>query len=166
MRSGNPRTINLPKGYDAGFAPHNFDNLTASRNQSVDAVLMQKLSQSEPRLASRLINDVISQRPQAVAMLNTAMAEMVETVTKEKMARGQMKYVGVLSDEVLTKLDVLDKAPQSAVIAVRDQDVLHALRDNKQAKAFTCLLSFGNSCLKSYAILKRFCSKASRSNRP
>lgn len=142
VRSGNPRTINLPKGYDAGFAPHNFDNLTASRNQSVDAVLMQKLSQSEPRLASRLINNVIRQRPQAVAMLNTAMAEMVDTVAKEKMARGQMKYVGVLSDEVLTKLAVLDKAPQSAVIAVRDQDVLHALRDNKQAKGIHLPVEF------------------------
>ncbi|AWX15225.1 phage head morphogenesis protein [Mergibacter septicus] len=142
VRSGNPRTINLPKGYDAGFSPHNFDNLTASRNQSVDAVLMQKLSQSEPRFASRLINDVIRQRPQAIAMLNTAMTEMVESVAKEKLARGQMKYVGVLHDDVLTKLDGLDKAPQSAVIAVRDQDVLHALRESKQAKGINLPIEF------------------------
>ena len=134
VRSGNPRNVNLPRGYDVGFAPHNFENLKAGRTQNIDSLLMQKLTTAEPRFASLLLNDVIAKRPQTVAMLNAAMAEMVDTVAKEKMARGQMKYVGVLSDDVLTKLDVLDKAPQSAVIAVRDQDVLHALRDSKQAK--------------------------------
>lgn len=142
VRSGNPRQVNLPKGYDVGFTPHNFDNLKAGRTQSIDSLLMQKLTTAEPRFASLLLNDVIAKRPQAVAMLNATMAEMVDTVAKEKLTRGQMKYVGVLSDDVLTKLDVLDKAPQSAVIAVRDQDVLHALRDSKQDKGINLPVEF------------------------
>ncbi len=142
VRSGNPHQVNLPKGYDVGFTPHNFDNLKAGRTQSIDSLLMQKLTTAEPRFASLLLNDVIAKRPQAVAMLNATMAEMVDTVAKEKLTRGQMKYVGVLSDDVLTKLDVLDKAPQSAVIAVRDQDVLHALRDSKQDKGINLPVEF------------------------
>lgn len=142
VRSGNPRSVNVPKGYDVGFTPHNFDNLKAGRVQNIDSLLMQKLTTAEPHFAALLLNDVIAKRPQAVAMLNTAMAEMVDTVAKEKLARGQMKYVGVLSDDVLTKLDVLDKAPQSAVIAVRDQDVLHALRDSKQDKGINLPVEF------------------------
>ncbi len=43
-----------------------------------------------------------------------------------------MKYVGVIPDTVISKLEALDKAPQSAVIAVRDKDVLHGLREIKQ----------------------------------
>lgn len=134
VRSGNPRQVNLPKGYDVGFAPHNFENLKAGRTQNIDSLLMQKLTTAEPRFASLLLNDVIAKRPQTVAMLNASMAEMVDTVAKEKVARGQMKYVGVINESVIEKLTALEKAPQSAVIAVRDDDVLHALRDNKQAK--------------------------------
>lgn len=142
VRSGNPRQVNLPKGYDVGFTPHNFDNLKAGRTQSIDSLLMQKLTTAEPRFASLLLNDVIAKRPQAVAMLNTAMAEMVDTVATEKVARGQMKYVGVINESVIEKLTALEKAPQSAVIAVRDEDVLHALRDSKQEKGINLPISF------------------------
>ncbi|OBX04836.1 phage head morphogenesis protein [Gallibacterium salpingitidis] len=142
VRSGNPRQVNLPKGYDVGFTPHNFDNLKAGRTQSIDSLLMQKLTTAEPRFASLLLNDVIAKRPQAVAMLNTAMAEMVDTVATEKVARGQMKYVGVINESVIEKLIALEKAPQSAVIAVRDDDVLHALRDSKQAKGISLSAEF------------------------
>lgn len=142
IRSGNPRTVQVPKGYDVGFAPYNFDKLTQSRDVNIDKLLMQKLTTAEPQFASLLMQDVISQRPATVAMLNTAMADMVQTVATEKVARGQMKYVGVLDKEVIAKLQALDKPPQSAVIAVRDADILHALRDSKQAKGIHLPVAF------------------------
>ena len=37
------------------------------------------------------------------------MKEMVETVSNEKIARGKMKYVGVIHDEVIDKLTAMDK---------------------------------------------------------
>lgn len=142
VRSGNPRTVILAKGTDVGFTPHNFENLKVARNQSIDSLIMQKLVNADPTFASLLFNDVIAKRPQSVAMLNASMAEMVERVAQEKMARGQMKYVGVLSDEVMKKLTALDKAPQSAVIAIRDSDILHALRESKQAKSIHLPVEF------------------------
>ncbi|OBX86872.1 phage head morphogenesis protein [Haemophilus sp. CCUG 66565] len=141
VRSGNPRTVRVPKGYDVGFAPYNFERLTQSRDVDVDKLLLQKITMAEPHLASLLIDDVLK-NPKAMVLLNGAMKDMVDTVNTQKIARGNMKYVGVIPENVITKLDNLDKAPQSAVIAVRDDDVLHALRDSKQAKGISLPVEF------------------------
>ncbi len=136
-RSGNPRMVRVPKGYDVGFQPHNFDRLTAGRNADVDQLLFNKFVNAEPKLASLLIENVL-QNPRSVMMLNGAMKSMVDTVASEKMARGQMKNVGIIPAKVIDKLTALEKAPQSA----RDEDVLHALRDTKQAKGINLLIEF------------------------
>ena len=141
VRSGNPRTVRVPKGYDVGFAPYNFERLTQSRDVDVDKLLLQKMTNAEPHLASLLIDDVLK-NPKAMVLLNGAMKEMVDTVSQQKVARGNMKYVGAIPEPVLTKLDNLEKAPQSAVIAVRDEDVLHALRNTKQAKGISLPVEF------------------------
>ena len=141
VRSGNPRTVRVPKGYDVGFAPYNFERLTQSRDVDVDKLLLQKMTNAEPHLASLLIDDVLK-NPKAMVLLNVAMKDMVDTVNTQKMARGNMKYVGVIPEKVISKLDDLDKAPQSAVIAVRDEDVLHALRDSKQNKGIALPVEF------------------------
>ncbi|EIJ68075.1 phage head morphogenesis protein [Pasteurella bettyae] len=140
-RSGNPRMVRVPKGYDVGFQPHNFERLTAGRNANVDQLLFNKAVTAEPKLASLLIENVL-QNPRAMMLLNGAMKSMVDTVASEKLARGQIKNVGVIPAKVIDKLNDLEKAPQSAVIAVRDEDVLHALRDTKQAKGINLPIEF------------------------
>ena len=96
---------------------------------------------AEPRLASLLLDDVL-QKPYAVPMLNQAMKTMVDKVMNEKVARGQVKNVGIIPAHAIDKLTALEKTPQSAVIAVRDDDVLHALRDTKQAKGINLPIEF------------------------
>ena len=140
-RSGNPRMVKVPKGYDVGFQPHNFERLTAGRNADVDQLLFNKAVTAEPKLASLLIENVL-QNPRAMLLLNGAMKSMVDQVASEKIARGQIKNVGVIPAKVIDKLNVLEKAPQSPVIAVRDEDVLHALRDTKQAKGINLPIEF------------------------
>lgn len=141
VRSGNPRIVNLPKGYDAGFEPHNFENLTAGRYANIDQMLFNKAITADPKLASLLVDDVL-QRPQALAMLNTVMKNMVDAVSAEKISRGKMINVGVVPADAISKLEALDKAPQSAVIAVRDENILHALRDSKQEKGINLPVEF------------------------
>ena len=140
-RSGNPRMVKVPKGYDVGFQPHNFERLTAGRNADVDQLLFNKAVTAEPKLASLLIENVL-QNPRAMLLLNGAMKSMVDQVASEKIAHGQIKNVGVIPAKVIDKLNVLEKAPQSPVIAVRDEDVLHALRDTKQAKGINLPIEF------------------------
>lgn len=51
------------------------------------------------------------------------------------------KYVGVIPADIIDSLQVINKAPQSAVIAVRDEDIWHAIRDLKKGKT-TMLLNY------------------------
>lgn len=137
QRSGQPRLVRVPQGVDPSFEhPKRLVPV-----HQVDKVLMQKLESAPLQWASSAVTNVLNYPP-ALALLNRSMAEMVETVATEKIARGQMKYVGVLPKEVISTLEVHHIAPQSAVIAVRDSDVLHALRESKQAKGGNLPLEF------------------------
>lgn len=53
-----------------------------------------------------------------------------------------MKYVGVIPNAVITKLQTLGKALQTAVIAKRDDDIAHALRDLKKSKGINMPVKF------------------------
>ncbi len=133
VRSGNPQMVKLPKGYDPGFAPHNFNKLWSDKHQSADKILFSKMVAAEPVFAALAIANVLDNAG-ALRMLNQSTAEMVQRVASEKIARGEMKYVGVIPAETIQKLEQLGKALQTAVIAIRDEDVLHGLRDTKKAK--------------------------------
>ncbi|MDH3001472.1 phage head morphogenesis protein [Chelonobacter oris] len=141
VRSGNPRTVRIPKGYNVGFEPYNFADLNAGRNQSVDKLLMQKMTAAEPKLASLLIGDVLK-NPAAMAMLNRSFAQTVEKIAITKRAAGEFNYVGVIPQAVIDTLEAKAIAPQSAVIAMRGEDILHALRDSKSGNGIGLPVGF------------------------
>lgn len=129
IRSGNPKTVRVPKGVDVGFEqPKRLVPV-----HQVDKLLMQRLIDAPAEYASNAITAVLNYAP-AMALLNQSMADMVENVTSTMQKRGEMKYVGAVPREVIKRLDDMGIAPQTAVIAVRDEDILHALRDTKTAK--------------------------------
>lgn len=137
QRSGQPRIVRVPKGVDPSFEhPKRLVPV-----HQVDKILMQKLEDTYVEFASSAVNNVLNYPP-ALTLLNHSMAEMVDTVATEKIARGNMKYVGVIPREVIKQLEAKALAPQSAVIAVRDDDILHALRDSKQAKGINLPIDF------------------------
>ncbi|MGX2948582.1 phage head morphogenesis protein [Frederiksenia canicola] len=136
-RSGQPRIVRVPKGVDPSFEhPKRLVPV-----HQVDKILMQKLETAPPQFASSAVSNVLNYPP-ALALLNRSMTEMVDTVAAEKLARGNMKYVGVVPREVIKQLEVKELAPQTAVIAVRDSDILHALRDVKQGKGISLPVEF------------------------
>lgn len=137
QRSGQPRLVRVPQGVDPSFE---YPKQLVPVHQ-VDKILMQKLESAPPQWASVAVSNVLNYPP-ALALLNRSMQEMVDTIATEKLARGQMKYVGVIPREVIKTLETKGLAPQSAVIAVRDDDVLHALRDSKQAKSLHLPVEF------------------------
>lgn len=137
QRSGQPRLVRVPKGVDPSFEhPKRLVPV-----HQVDKILMQKLETAPPQFASSAVSNVLNYPP-ALALLNRSMKEMVDTVASEKIARGNMKYVGVIPREVIKQLETMGKAPQSAIIAVRDEDILHALRDSKTAKGLNLPVEF------------------------
>lgn len=129
QRSGNPRVVRLPKGVDPSFE-HEKRLVPV---QTVDKLLMQHLLDAPAEYASNAVTAVLNYAP-AMALLNQSMADMVDNVTSTMQKRGEMKYVGAVPREVIKQLDDMGIAPQTAVIAVRDEDILHALRDTKTAK--------------------------------
>nr|WP_324761769.1 hypothetical protein [Pasteurella multocida] len=137
QRSGQTRIVRVPKGVDPSFEhPKRLVPV-----HQVDKILMQKLETAPTQFASSAVSNVLNYPP-ALALLNRSMQEMVDTVATEKMARGNMKYVGVVHRDVIRQLESKELAPQTAVIAVRDSDILHALRDVKQGKGISLPIEF------------------------
>lgn len=130
QRSGSPRTVRVVKGCDPGFGVTDFNNLNADRTASIDKVLMHKLVNAEPRFAATAIRNILNY-PQALALLNKNFKQVVDKISHTKQSAGEFNYVGILPEPVIDQLNAMEKAPQSAVIAIRGEDVLHALRDNK-----------------------------------
>lgn len=134
IRSGNVQTVKVPKGYDVGFQPHNFENLTVGRNASVDKVLMQKMITADPKFASKAVLNVLNS-PQC-RLLHSTHKQWVKDIAsgnKELLVQAEnTKFVGVLDIEILNALEKLNIQPQSAIIAMNKGDLIHALRETKQ----------------------------------
>lgn len=127
-KSGMPKVVTLPEGIDYGF-----DRVAGSERVDMPSkLLLDKVISVPPKLAANMVGNVLKV-PEVQKLLNTEIKEMVDTVTKEKLARGVSKSVGVLPTDVVTTLTKEGLEPATAVITLRDTDVLHALRDSKDS---------------------------------
>lgn len=126
-RGANPLSVRVPKGIDPGFEhrPGSMDGIKPSR------LIVEKVFNVPPLFGSRLIENILSHKTHR-KLLNDEISKMVHTVAEEKKARGVIKSVGVIPSAVIKKLKTRDIEPQTAVISLRDEDVLHAIRDTKQ----------------------------------
>ena len=125
------KVLKMPDGSrlvaDKGFEGNVGKNHLAQLGQ----LQMQRAVELPPRLASSAIQTALKQ-PELQQTLLQQVADMVQRVAAEKMARGEVVYMGALSLPILDALAVRKIYPQSAVVAMSDERVLHALRDNKQ----------------------------------
>lgn len=126
-RGANPLSVRVPKGIDAGFEyrPGAMDGIKPSR------LIVEKVFNVPPIFGSRLIENILSHKTHR-KLLNDEISKMVHTVADEKKARGVVKSVGVIPSAVIKKLKTRNIEPQTAVISLRDEDILHAIRDTKQ----------------------------------
>lgn len=124
------QTIKMPDG--KRFAPDKgFDhNVGINHLAQLGQLQMQRAIDLPPHLASMAVGEALKQ-PEFIQSLIQQSTQLVQTVLTEKQARGKMLYVGVLPMQVLNGLEQKHITPQSAVIAMSDERVLHALRDNK-----------------------------------
>ncbi len=125
------KALKLPDGTrfvaDKGFE----GNTGKSHLANLGQLQMQRAVDLPPRLTSTAIQTALKQ-PEMQQAVSQQVAEMVQRVAAEKMARGEVVYVGALSLPILDALAVRKIYPQSAVVAMSDERVLHALRDSKQ----------------------------------
>lgn len=125
-RSGKTVTVTLPEGIDYGF-----ERIPgAERVDAPSKLLLDKLISVPPKMASNMVANTIKV-PEVQKLLNAEIKAMVDTVVKEKIARGVSKSVGALPSDVVTALTKEGLEPATSVITLRDTDILHAIRDSK-----------------------------------
>lgn len=136
-QSGRVQLVRVPKGVTPGFeAPKQ-----AVPVDVVDKLVMAKLVDLPPPLASTIISRVLDYAP-ALAMLNQSVGRFVDEAIQRGYATNTLKYVGVIPNPVITKLAERGVEPQSAVIGVLDDNIWHGLRDSKKAKQINLPVEF------------------------
>lgn len=125
------RKHKVPKGISPGFEY----NVGRHREHKSLEMVTDKLSQvvtQNPRQANATMSALLGDSTQK-AMIAKVVRDMVTDVADNKRAYGNTLAVGAINDEVVDKLTKMGKAPHHNIIAVRDADILHGLRDSKQA---------------------------------
>ena len=124
--SNNPRVVSVPKGIDPGF------DRIPGKNAGREGLqrLFDKASAVPPKLATHAMQQVLD-NPRARALLTQEITKMVDTVASEMVARGVSKSIGVIAPDILADLAARKLMPATAVITLRDKDILHILRTSK-----------------------------------
>lgn len=134
------RKHKVPKGISPGFEY----NVGRHREHKALEMVTDKLSQvvsQNPKQATAVMAALLGDAAQK-AMIDKVVHEMVADVAEHKRAYNNTLAVGVINDEVVDKLTKLGKAPHHKIIAVRDTDILHSLRDSKQGKDINLPVEF------------------------
>lgn len=147
-RSGNPKMVTLPEGIDYGF-----DRIPGSNRVDMPSkLLLDKAISVPPKLASNMVSNVL-QVAEVRALLNAEVKAMVDTVVDEKLARGVSKSIGALPNDVVKTLIEQDLAPNSAILTLRDTDVVKLIKNSSNSLPKTFLQNIADYLLNPEAIL-------------
>lgn len=128
----NPRTgeaVPVPEGIDPGFAY----NPGKERDAQFWDQALRKAAAAHPLAGAVAVAQVEADRRLFVAETTRAFSEWADEVLKRGQPRGELRFVGALRPQAVRALSDAGVHPASAAVAVRDIDVLHALRDSKAA---------------------------------
>lgn len=131
----NPRTgevAAVPRGIDPGFAY----NPGRERDAALYEQTLRKAWAASPLSAAVAVAQATFERAEMVTAATKRFGDWVDVIEGQMDAgqfhpQGHLQYVGALQPKVLRQLDRLGVTPDSAAIAVRDEDVIHALRPAK-----------------------------------
>lgn len=137
------RKHKVPKGISPGFEY----NVGRHREHKALEMVTDKLSQvvtQNPKQANATMSALLGDAAQK-EMIDKVVHEMVADVAEHKRSYGNTLAVGVINDEVVDKLSKMGKAPHHSIIAMRDADILHGLRDKKRGKNLNLPVEFWQS---------------------
>lgn len=118
---------------DAGFS-HNVGKQAANLSSLGQLQLNRTLLVSDPKLAAVGTRYVLAQ-PDMLKAFTGKFAQWAQGVKESGHSTGYLQHVGVLSPAVINSLEAKSIAPKSALLSVRDEDVLHSYRDSKSDTA-------------------------------
>jgi SPP1 gp7 family putative phage head morphogenesis protein len=130
----NPRTgevVPVPRGVDPGFAY----NPGKQRDAALHEQLLRKALKATPLAGASVVARATQDHQAMLADAVQSFGEFVDKVLAERVARGQLRFIGAIRAPAVRALRDREIEPATAAIAVRDEDVLHALRAAKGEKA-------------------------------
>lgn len=132
----NPRTgevAAIPKGIDPGFG---YNPGITERDEALHEQTLRKAWAAQPLAGAVAVAQATFARAEMVTATTARFGTWVDDVAQQMSvgkfhATGQLQYIGALKPAVVRALDVRRLAPETAAIAVRDEDIIHALRAGK-----------------------------------
>jgi SPP1 gp7 family putative phage head morphogenesis protein len=121
----------VPRGIDPGFAY----NPATERDAGFFDAALRKAAASHPLAGAVAVAQATADHAGFVAQSTEQFGQWVGDVLQRGQAQGELRFVGAIKPAAVRALANAQINPPSAAIAVRDADVLHALRDAKGAAA-------------------------------
>lgn len=122
----------VPRGVDPGFGYRK--GLAGERDAELHDTMLRKALASYPLSAATAVAQAQADHPAFVAAATRRFGRFVDDVMDAKQPSGQVRFIGALMPGAVRAIGGQGVHLTSAVVAVRDVDVLHALRDSKLAK--------------------------------
>ncbi len=126
----NPHTGEMtavPRGIDPGFAY----NPGMARDAAFFDAALRKALRQVPLSAATVVAQAQKDYPAMVRQATESFGPWFDQVRRDGQARGEVKHVGVIDPRAVAALLAADQTLLTAVISVRDDDVIHAFRDAK-----------------------------------
>ncbi|MEQ9908144.1 phage minor head protein [Pectobacterium odoriferum] len=114
---------------DAGFGHNPGQGYLASLGQR----LLERSAVADPQLAALAVRQTMGNETLLQAV-STDVNAFVNNTLLNKQARGQLRHVGALPPQVVDRLAEKGVAVESSVITLTDENLLHAIRDSKDAQ--------------------------------
>lgn len=114
---------------DAGFGHNPGEGYLASLGQR----LLERSAVADPQLAALAVRQTMGNETLLTAV-STDVNAFVNNTLLNKQARGQLRHVGALPPQVVDRLAEKGVAVESSVITLTDENLLHAIRDSKDAQ--------------------------------
>lgn len=124
---GGPRVVRTPSGIDPGFAYAPGKSLERATQAA-----LEKTARLPARAAAQSAEQLLALE-ETQAALDAGYAEWQAAVVAERQARNLSYAVGSIDPPTTAALQDAGVEPLTSVIVARDVEILHALRDTKQA---------------------------------
>ncbi|MDN3578703.1 phage minor head protein [Chitinimonas viridis] len=89
--------------------------------------LLDRSVTAAPRLAAMAVDQALAQ-PRTLSAL---VQDFGAWARQDKLPRGEIRHVGAIKPQAMDRLELHDMLPESGVISIRDEDLLHARRHTK-----------------------------------
>lgn len=126
QQSGNPRTVRVPQGIDPSFE----HRPGATALGDLARLYLDRAAGLPAWAGAAAVLGGLS-RARVLAALQQNFGQWLSEVRADPLPRGRVTAVGALSPTLVQALTVRGVVPESALIALRDEDVIHLFRANK-----------------------------------